>query len=256
MLSGPAPVVRSAAGFTGCVRGLGAAAVIATALAAAACSGGAATPDASPDTPPDMMSGCGADLVFSGEIVDWDSIGDCGVANAKVTVRGQPAQTDDSNFNGRFEVCVPHQAQTVVDVMQSASPSRCAAVAGAYPVRGVFIAAQAVIEVNALSFSARAMTQARQDAMFTQIGQAYSATQAQLVVHVAGTPRAVSISSPHAAAQRYNGTAWAAGDTGSYVLFPNVDPGATQITVAGGATGIGMVTLEAGAYTYVTVIAN
>jgi hypothetical protein len=140
--------------------------------------------------------------------------------------------------------------------MQSASPSRCAAVAGAYPVRGVLIAQQAVIDLGPQSFSARAMTQARQDAMFTQIGQPYSASQAQLVVHVAGTPRAVSISSTHAATQRYNGTAWAAGDTGSYVFFPNVDPGATQITVAGGAVGTGLVTLEAGAYTYVTVLAN
>ena len=155
MSSGPAPVER-AAWFTRLVGSLGSAALLAATGAATACSDGAGTPDASPDTPPDMMSGCGADLLFTGEIVDWDSVGDCGVANAKVTVRSQPGQTDDSNFNGRFEVCVPHQAQTVVDVMQSASPSRCAAVAGAYPVKGVFIAEQAVIELSALSFSASA----------------------------------------------------------------------------------------------------
>jgi hypothetical protein len=250
MYHGPAPVERAA--WFPLVRSVGSAVLIAT----AACSGGSATPDASPDAPPDMMSGCGADLLFTGEIVDWDSVGDCGVADAKVTVRGTPAQTDDSNFNGRFEVCVPHQGQTVVDVAQSASPSRCAKVAGAYPVRGVFIADPAVIDLNALSFSARAMTQARQEAMFMQIGPTYSATQAQLLVHVAGTPRAVSISSPHAAAQSYNGSAWVAGESGAYVLFPNTNPGATTITVAGGAVGTGMVMLEAGAYTYVTVIAN
>ena len=67
------------------------------------------------------------------------------------------------------------------------------------------------------------MTQARQDAMFTQVGQAYSATQAQLVVHVGGTARQVSLSANHAATQRVDGTAWAAGDTGSDVFFPNVD---------------------------------
>jgi len=225
-------------------------------LVAAGCSGGGGTTDASPDTPPDMATRCGADLFFTGEIVDWDSNGDCGVADAAVTVRGQPAQTDMSNFNGRFEVCVPQQAQTVVDVTHSANASRCAMVGGKYPVRGVFIAAQAVIALNELSFSARAMTQARQDAMFTQIGPLYSATQAQLVVHVVGTPRVVSITKNHADTQRYNGTAWEAGNTGAYVFFPNVDPGATQISVTGGAVGTGTVTLEAGAYTYVTVIAN
>jgi hypothetical protein len=254
---GPAPVER-AAWFPRAARSLRSPVLIAASVCAAcaACGGGEATPDASPDTPPDMMSRCGADLLFTGEIVDWDSVGDCGVAGARVTVRGTPAQTDDSNFNGRFEVCVPHQGQTVVDVMQSASPSRCAKVAGAYPVRGIFIANPAVIDLNALSFSARAMTQARQDAMFMQIGPDYSATLAQLLVHVAGTPRAVSISSPHGVAQSYNGSAWVAGDSGDYVLFPNANPGATTITVAGGAVGTGTVTLEADAYTYVTVIAN
>jgi len=250
MSYGLAPVVRAARPLA---TSLGLAFV---ATLVSACGGGSSTPDAPPDTPPDMMaSGCGASLLFTGEIVDWDSVGDCGVANATVTVRGQPAQTDASNFNGRFEVCVPQQGQTTVDVTQSADASRCARVAGAYPVRGVFIADPAVINVNALSFSARAMTQARQDAMFTQIGQAYSAAKAQLVVHVAGTARAVSISSAHAASQRYDGNNWAAGDTGAYVFLPNVDPGTTTITVTG-AVGPGSVTLEAGAYTYVTMIAN
>jgi hypothetical protein len=232
-------------------------AAVAAMLVAAGCSdGGGTTNDASPDTPPDMATGCGADLFFTGEIVDWDSQGECGVADATITVRGQPAQTDMSSFNGRFEVCVPRQAQTVVDVAHSANASRCAAVGGAYPVRGIFLAQQAVIAASELSFSARAMTQARQDAMFTQIGEAYNGTRAQLVVRVAGTQRAVSIAASHAATQRHNGAAWEPGDTGGYVLFPNVAPGATQLSVAGGAVGTGMITLEAGAYTYVTVIAN
>src|SRR5690348_16900368 len=201
MSYGPAPVVRAAR--SGLERNAGFAVLgAAIAVAAAACGGGSSTPDAPPDTPPDMVvSGCGADLLFTGEIVDWDSVGDCGVANATVTVRGQPAQTDASNFNGRFEVCVPQQGQTTVDVTQSADASRCAQFPGAYPVRGVFIADPAVIAINAQSFSARAMTQARQNMMFTQIGPTYDAAKAQLVVHVAGTPRAVAISPLHAESQ-------------------------------------------------------
>src|SRR5687768_1537970 len=126
-------------------------AAVAALLVAASCSDGGGTTDASTDTPPDMATGCGADLFFTGEIVDWDSQGECGVADATVTVRGQPAQTDTSNFNGRFEVCVPRQAQTFVDVTHSPNASRCAAVGGMYPVRGIFIAQQAVIAANELS---------------------------------------------------------------------------------------------------------
>jgi hypothetical protein len=219
-----------------------------------ACGGGGATQDASIDMP---AGTCGANVVFTGDVIDWDATTDnfCGVFNAKLTVRGQSTQTDDTNPNGRFELCVPRQAQTQIDVTHSADPSQCVAVSGAYVGRGVLIAEQAVIDANGV-FSARALTQARQDAMFTQIGQPYSGSKAQLVVHVNGTARAVSISAAHATAQRFNGTAWAAGDTGSDVLFPNVDPGAVQVTVAGGATGAGTVTLEAGAYTYLSVIAN
>lgn len=126
---------------------------------------------------------------------------------------------------------------------------------GSYPVSANLVAEQAVIDANGL-FSARAMTQARQDAMFAQIGQPYSAIQAQLIVHVGGTPRQVSLSANHAATQRFDGTTWAAGDTGGDVFFPNVDPGSVQVTVTGGAIGTTTLTLEKGAYTYVSVIAN
>lgn len=224
----------------------------------AACSGGDGKPDAPPDMPIDMPPGsCGTGQFFTGEIIDWDSNNTsfCGVFNSSLTVHGQTSPADTSNPNGRFDLCVPRQAQTAVDVMHSATASQCVGVTGSYPVRAVLVAEQAVIDANGV-FSARAMTQKRQDAMFTQIGQTYTATQAQLVVHVGGTPRAVAISSAHAATQQFNGTTWAAGDTGSDVLFPNVDPGSTTVTVAGGAIGATTLVLEAGAYTYLAVIAN
>jgi hypothetical protein len=232
----------------------------AAALALGACGDDGAKPrDASPDVPIDMPPGtCASGTFFTGEIIDWDwtVTNDCGVDNSKLTVRGQTAPSDTSNPNGRFEVCVPHQAQSLVDVMHGASASPChSTMTRSYPGRAVFVGEQAVIDATAL-FSARVMTQARQDAMFTQIGQAYSATQAQLVVHVDGTPRAVSISANHAATQAFDGTTWAAGDTGSDVFFPNVDPGSVQVTVTGGAVGATTLTLEAGAYTYLAVIAN
>ncbi len=238
---------------------MGTTAAVALGLALGACSDGGAKPkDASPDTPVDMAPGtCGANTFFTGEIIDWDSTDAkfCGVFNSKLMARGLTAPADSSNPNGRFELCVPHQAQALVDVAHGTNTSQCPGVTGSYPVRAILVAEQAVIDANGL-FSARAMTQGRQDVMFTQIGQAYSATQAQLVVHVDGTPRAVSISANHAATQRFDGTAWAAGDTGSDVFFPNVDPGSVQVTVMGGAVGTTTLTLESGAFTYLTVVAN
>lgn len=234
---------------------------VALALALGACGDDGAThKDASPDVPIDMPSGmCGSGTFFTGELIDWDwtLTKACGVFNSTLTVRGQTAPGDTTSPNGRFELCVPHQAQTLVDVVHSTSASPCAGVTGSYPVPAILVADQAVIDANGL-FSARAMTQARQDAMFTQIGPPYNANRAQLVVHVDGTPRQVSIpaSVTHDATQRFDGTAWSAGDTGSDVFFPNVAPGSVQVTVMGGAIGATTVTLESGKFTYLTVIAN
>lgn len=200
---------------------------------------------------------CGEDLFGNGEIIDWDTTDAsfCGVLNARVALRGTQSPSDTTDPNGRFELCVARQAQALLDVTHSPAASGCVGVTGSYPVRGVLVARQEVIDRSA-TFSARAMTQARQDAMFTQIGQAYDAARAQLVVHVVGAPRAVTLSASHAAVQRFDGTTWAAGNTGAEVFFPNVAPGSAEVTVAGGAVGTGTVMLEAGAYTYLTVITN
>jgi hypothetical protein len=236
------------------------------ALAAAGCGGGGnpTAADASIDAPPGP---CGNNAVFTGENVDWDSTasdtGFCGVQGATWTVRGDASATGTTTTppNGRFVLCVPHQAQTIVDIAPPAATSGCIHADGTpYPRRGVAIASDAVIAAGG-AFSARAMTQAREAAMFTEIGAGYSATQAQLVVHVNGTPRAVSISATHAPAQQFDGTTWQAAPdrdapVGSDVLFPNVDPGTVTITVTGGAIGPTMVSLEPDRFTYVAVIAR
>jgi hypothetical protein len=227
---------------------------------------GAKPADASPDTPIDMAPGtcAGADVFFTGEVIDWDwtNTQQCGVNQAMLTVRGQPTRTDGTNPNGRFELCIAHQAESIVDFTFSVNASECDTHPGTYPGRGVLVAEQAVIDAGAV-FSARAMTAERMATMFTAIGQPYNAAQGQLVVHVAGTPRVVSLSTMnHSAAQQFNGTSWepapATGAVGSYVFFPNVDlgGGAVTVSVAGGAVGATAVTLEAGVFTYLTVVAN
>jgi hypothetical protein len=231
----------------------------ASSAALGACSDGNGMPkDSMPDMPIDSM--CGAGTFFTGEIIDWDSTDAkfCGVYNSKLTVFGQSAPADTSRPNGRFELCVPHQALTEVDVAHGTNQSQCTTPAGVYPVRAVLFAEQAVIDAGG-RFSARAMTQQRQDDMFTAIGVPYSAAKAQLVVHVDGAQRQVAISAAaaHDTTQKFDGAAWAAGDTGSDVFFPNVDPGSVQIAVTGNATGSPVtVTLAAGAYTYVAARAN
>jgi hypothetical protein len=231
-------------------------AVLAASGALAACSDGNGVPkDASPD------SMCGAQTLFTGELIDWDStdLKFCGVYNSKLTITGQSAPADTSNPNGRFEVCIPHQAITQIDVAQGTNQSQCAMSAGSYPVRAVLFAEQAVIDANG-KFSARMMTLARQNDMFTtKIGTAFSDSKAQLVVHVDGAQRQVliSASATHDTTQKFDGASWDAGDTGSDVFFPNVTSGTVQITVAGNAVGSPVsVALAANAYTYVAVRAN
>jgi hypothetical protein len=200
--------------------------------------------DAVIDAPP-------ACVPLTGEVIDWDSSSAtfCGVFGAKVTARGAPTVTDTTNPNGRFELCVARQAQTVLDVVFSANPSECATPSEIYPGPAVFVADQAVVDASTL-LTARAMMTMRQAAMFTQAGTTYSAAQAQLIVHVIGAASPVTISTAHATAQAYDGTTWAAGSAGSDVFFPNAAPGATQVSVA---SKVFNVTLEPGVFTYLTV---
>lgn len=231
------------------------------------CGGGGGSPR---DAPPDVVSACGSEAAFAGENIDWDSSDArfCGVAGATWTVRGDPGRTTATPPNGRVELCLARQAQTTtqttIDIAPPAASSGCLGADGTpYPRRGVAIASEAVIAAGG-AFSARSMTRAREAAMFALIGggsASYDAARAQLVVHVDGAPHAVSLSVAHAAALQRTGDTWAAAPdpdapVGSDVWFPNVAPGALQISVAGGATGPSSLSLEPDAFTYVAVIAH
>jgi hypothetical protein len=220
-----------------------------------ACGGGNDTPhDAAPDVPPGM---CGAEATLSGEMIDWDSTETafCGVAGAVWTVHGDASRTKTTPPNGRLAICLAHQAQTILDVTPPSSGSQCPGVSGTYPLAGVAILPDVVLAAGA-TFSVRAMVQSRMDSMSTQIGTPINLADGQLYVHVQGTPRAVSISTRHSPTQRFDGTTWAAGDTGSDVFFPNVgiDTGPVTVSVAGDAIGTGSYTLEPGKMTYLTVV--
>ena len=215
--------------------------------------------DAPIDSPPDTPS-CTVKN-FTGELVDWDSnetTNFCGVNKAMVTVRTTGGDTDSTNPNGRFMVCVMTGSNAIVDVVPATTASECTSMPGTYMIGGMLFAEQALIDAHAM-FSARAMSMARVTTFFTQVGQAYDATKGQVFVHVEGTQHPVAISSAHAATQKWNGTAWAAGDTGINVFFPNVDVGSgtTTISVTGGtANGAGAYPVVANKFTWVTIVGS
>jgi hypothetical protein len=226
-------------------------------LGLSACGGGNGTPhDAAPDMPPSM---CGAEATLSGEMIDWDSTETafCGVAGAVWTVRGDASRKETTPPNGRLAICLAHQAQTVLDVTPPTSGSQCPGLFGmpmnTYPLAAVAILPEAVVAAGA-TFSVRAMVQSRMTSMASQIGVPFDSGASQLYVHVDGPARQVTISAAQAATQRFDGTKWAAGDTGSDVFFPNVAVGAVTVSVTGGAIGTGSYTLEAGKMTYLTVV--
>lgn len=228
----------------------------------AACgSGGSGTPhDAAPDTP---VGPCGAEAAFTGEMIDWDSTtaNFCGVAGATWTVRGDATRTLSTPPNGRLSMCLARQTQTLIDVTPPTAGSECPGLSGTpmntYPMPAVAIVPAAVLVPNA-SFSVRAMVQARQATMETQIGAPLSASDGQLYIHVVGTPHAITISAAHGTAQKFDGTTWVAGNTGSDVLFPNVDVsgGVVGVTIAGNVVGNGNFTIEPGKLTYLMMVVS
>lgn len=221
-------------------------------LAACGDDGGMATVDAPPDP-------CMPEMQFTGELVDWDSTDAafCGVPNAAFEVPG--GAMDTTAPNGRFDLCVPRDSATVtLDVTPPIAASGCASQPGTYTLPAIAVATKAVVLAGGF-WSGRVFTSERQTTFFQQVGVAFDASKAQVVVHVEGTPRGVAIAATHGTAFAFSGTAWAAGETGKDVFFPNVDVppnGTTSVSVVGGAIGAGVIPVKAGTLTMVTVLAN
>lgn len=209
-------------------------------LAVAACS------DPSHPAPTD-----GQPLQFTGELVDMESGNAlfCGILGAQFTVHGDTTRTDTSNPNGRFMLTLVPAFRTQVDITPPTAQSECSQPKSSYSHPAIIIADSDVINAGAM-YSARMYT----DANASQFSP--DAAKAQVLVHVEGTARAVSITGTHDAAMAFDGTSWAAGNTGVNVLFPNVDVGSgtTNITMAGTTVGAGSAPLAANTFTFVTLV--
>ncbi len=183
-------------------------------------------------------------MTVTGEYVDWDSTeGNFkGVMGAKFTLVSDPSKSASTAPNGRFVMPCIAPADGVIDV---------APMAGSNYVPGTVIVNKAVIQTGAM-LSYRSFTTTR-GADF-----GFDASKAGVFVHVEGTPRAVTVAgagSPFA----FNGSTWAAGNTGEDVYFPGVVPGITgmaMVTMTGTTVGAGNVEVAAGKITYVTLVAR
>lgn len=230
-------------------------------LAACGDDGGNGPVDAPPVTQDIDNASCGDQLRFTGEYVDWDfEQSSCGIFDALFEVQGGNGGMDHTAPNGRFDLCISSSQDTVLlDVTTDPlADSMCSDPASPYPLPAIAVARKAVILGPGGAFSARNFTAARRDTFFAGAGLTFDAAKAHVHVHVIGTPRAVALGASHDAAQAYANTAWAAGDTGKEVFFPNVEvgTGTTMLTVTGGAIGAGEIPLAAGTLTTITVIAN
>jgi hypothetical protein len=193
---------------------------------------------------------CGADDYYTGEIIDWDTPS-CGVNIARLTVHTDTARTDVTSPNGRWELCIKPAPMTLIDVAPPAGASQCAS-HGLYQLAGTAVAYEQIISAG----TTQSYRMIGMDQVASQF-PTFDGGLALVFVHVEGTQHAVTVSGTHDNPIAWNGTAWAPGDTGVNVVFPNVSGTSTMVGVASGsAIGTGAIPLTAGQFTYVTIAGN
>jgi hypothetical protein len=217
--------------------------------------------DAPPDAGgPDADAGpCG--LYFyqqSAVFLDWDSTAaaPCAITGSRWYVHLDP-RYETTDASGKLAICLASN-NPELDI-HPPTGSTCTTPPSTYSIPGLVIATRSVADAGGV-LVARSLDDARIGPFYAGFGSAFDAAKGQLFVHLTGAPRAIAIGAPHAAAQAWGGTAWASGDTGGDVFFPNIDLGAgttTDVSVAGGgALGTGSVPLVAGTITYMAIVVN
>lgn len=194
---------------------------------------------------------CGDQLRFTGEYVDWDADASfCGINEALFEVQGGAGAMDNTSPNGRFEMCISGSDPiTLVDVTPSADLSQCTTPSSTYSLGGIAVANVAMLRAGGF-WSARNFTVDRQ----ATIGFTPDAAKGHVFVHIDGGNRTIAITGNHGTSQAVADTAFAPGDTGHEVVFPNVDPGMTTVSATGGGViGAGQVPVAANKITYVSL---
>jgi hypothetical protein len=209
-----------------------------------------------------LIAACGDDghsvdagpTTVTGELVDMESTDTgffCGILGATVTVHGDSTQTVMTNPNGRIENLTIHEARAQLDITPPTDASQCSNPPSTYTMPAMMI-------VDAQVAASGAIISARLPTMADAPNFGIDTSKAQVLIHVDGTPRAVSITGTHDAPKAFNGSTWAAGDTGENVFFANVDPSTitTKVSISGSALGTGDIPLTAGSFTFLTIVAK
>ena len=192
----------------------------AASLALVACSDDApgdpdAAVDAAIDAPPDYQ--------LTGEYVDWTSTTATfrGVVGAEWTVLDEPTRRATTAPNGRIIIMVPGRATTLT-VRQTQAPYLPA----------LFVADPAVLSGAGAGFSARGLKTADAPAFFQSLGLTFDERAAHVFVEKqgAGVPLRLTGAATSFVSDGHDDTTWVAGDTGTYVLFPNL-----PVPAAGGS---------------------
>lgn len=229
----------------------------------AGCSGPAARPDAADDAQDAARDAsvdakvdagpCGADRFFTGDFVDWDSdeVNFKGIFDASFTVVGAPTRTDKTSPNGRFELCVANAAETRVTV-DAPGTGEMAYLDGTLVITDAAMAAAS----STIGISLRSMRRSRAQTFFAeqQIAGGFAADRGHLLVAIDGGAATVSLDRVAPAVAR-SGATWAAGTTGQWVFFANLDPAQNTVTVsAPGTVGATTVPVVAGQLTMLALV--
>lgn len=216
-------------------------AAVLVAVALAGCSDDApsdpvdAAVDVAIDTPSIDAAGCGADLLFTGEYVEWNSTtADFhGIFDARFTLvdDGRSAATAP---NGRVILCIPPTGALRITATE----------AGHTP--AVFQVDAAVFTPAGSSFTARGLATISRNADYGALmtGLTFDASRAHVMVEKRGTAQPFALTG---ATQRfaYDGAAWTDADQGELVLFPNVPVGSGTATLSStGGAFVGPTTIE------------
>lgn len=191
-----------------------------------------AAPDGSPDAIPDA-AGCGEKLHFTGQYLDWNSTTSMfkGLGGATWTVRGDAAQTDVTNPNGRIELCVSRTANSVIDAVDTANPLDYLA--------GVFVVDPNVFVADGSFFTAKNLTVDDAAAFYqATFGTSFDASKGHLLVQKLETPIPLtsSLGGTSAAVDNANDVTWTLGNAGGLVLFANIDLSSGSQTTLSSAT--------------------
>jgi hypothetical protein len=198
-----------------------------------------------------------SDVLFTGEVVDWDETDAtfCGVFAAAMQVHGDATRSDTTNPNGRFEIMVPSDKISQIDITPPSAQSMCAAGIGFYQFPGIAVANPAVIATGKL-ISMRMIGMTRLAAFLSTAGITLDPAKAIVFAHVDDGPSPVTVGAAHGQPVAWDGTTWANGTNGVNVVFFNTDVGSGTTSVnLTGITGVGggSIPVAAGTITYVTL---